>query len=181
MRGFIPYHFLESNILSQDNAGSFFHHPSFIHYRHNRESGKGFTLIEIIITIAIFTVLITLGLLMSMETFRGTLYRSEEATIVSLLERARSRAMNNINQSTWSVCYVAPTYVISKGSVCGAATMTDSVVVNDAVALASDFVTTFPTVVFTQLSGTTTPATITVKQDNRASVITINNEGTLLW
>ena len=142
---------------------------------------RGFTLIEIIIAISIFSVLIALGLLMSMETFRGTIYRSETATIISLFEKARSRAMNNINQSPWGVCYLAPNYVIFKGTSCISSAVTDSIEANAGVALASNFSSTFPTVAFTQLSGTTTGGAFTVQQDARTSPITINYEGTIIW
>jgi prepilin-type N-terminal cleavage/methylation domain-containing protein len=142
---------------------------------------KGFTLIEVIISITICTALVGLGLLMSMETFRGTLYRSETATIVSLLEKARSRAMNNIEQSAWSVCYVDPAYLISRGAACSLATASETITANAAVALASDFIHTFPIITFTQLSGTTTGASLTVLQDTRTSVISTNHEGTVIW
>jgi prepilin-type N-terminal cleavage/methylation domain-containing protein len=142
---------------------------------------RGFTLIELIITITLFTFLAGLGLLMSMETFRGTLHRSETATIVSLFEKARSRSMNNIDQSPWSVCYSASAYVISKGASCSAATAADTVAANAGVAAASDFAHTFPTVLFTQLSGTTTAATFAVVQDGRTSTISINDQGTVIW
>ncbi len=144
---------------------------------------RGFTFIELLVVIAIFTILVGLGMFMSMETFRGTTYRSEQATIVSLLERARSRAMNNINQSQWGVCYLAPQYVIFRGSAssCATATVADTVAAHAGIAAASDFAHVFPIVVFTQLSGTTTATTITELQDGRSSVIAINNEGTINW
>lgn len=138
-------------------------------------------MLEIAVVMAIFTALIALGLFMSMETLKGTIYRSEEATIVSLLQKARSRSMNNINQAQWGVCYVAPNYVLFKGTVCSSAAAVDTLAANAGVAAASDFAHTFPTVVFAQLSGTTAAATITVLQDSRSATITINNEGTIIW
>src|SRR3954466_3570125 len=79
---------------------------------------KGFTLIEILVVTAIFAVIISLGLLMSMETFRGTTFRSERDTMVGVLQKARSRAMANIKQSQWGVHYQMSdhTYTIFKGS-----------------------------------------------------------------
>lgn len=151
----------------------------------SHKSGAGFTLIEILIVIAIFTVLIALGLFMSMETFKGSMYRSEEATIVSLLQKARSRAMANVFQTAWSVCYSAPNYIIAHGSGCPAGAY-DTVAANAGVATVSDFanVAKFPTVVFQQLSGDTTSASdvsITVVQDSISRPITINHEGAIIW
>jgi prepilin-type N-terminal cleavage/methylation domain-containing protein len=142
---------------------------------------RGFSLLEVIIVVGIFSVLATLGLFMSMETFRGTLYRSEEALIVSLLQKARSRSMANVAQSPWSVCYIAPNYVIAKGSACTSIAAYEVIEANAKVSADSDFAHTFPVVVFTQLSGNATAAAVTVTQDARSSTISINSVGTIIW
>lgn len=142
---------------------------------------SAFTLLETMVVIALLSVLLALGLFMNMDTFRGTVYRSEEDVIVSLFQKARSRAMNNIDQTAWGVCYIAPNYVLFTGSACVAGAITDRIPANLGVASSSDFQDTFPVVVFTQLSGTTTATTTTVIQDASRSVISINNEGTILW
>jgi len=144
---------------------------------------RGFTLIEIVVVIGILAVLLSLGLFMSMETLRGTIYRSEAATIVSLLQKARSRGMANIEQSPWSVCYVNTQYVVAKGALCNAATAHDVVAANPGVAAASSFAdpAKFPTIVFAQLSGNTTATSITVLQDSRTQTIAITHEGTIIW
>lgn len=146
---------------------------------------RGFTLIEIIVVIAIFSILITLGLFMSIDTFRGAFHRSEVDVIVSVLQKARSRAMNNIEQSTWGVCYLAPQYLILKNSsTCDSASAADTFAANPSVAEASKFnntPSTFPIVVFSQLSGATAEKSFDVVQDARTSTISINHEGTITW
>ena len=142
---------------------------------------RGFTLIELLTVITLFTIIIMLGLFMSAETLRGTLVRSDQTIIVSFLQDARSRSMNNILQSPWGVCYLAPNYLVFKGSVCANAAAVESVAANPAVAADSNFTNTFPTVIFTQLSGTTTPATTTLIQDGKSKIITVQNEGTIIW
>lgn len=139
---------------------------------------RAFTLIEILIVIAIFTVLIALGLLMSMETLRGALHRSERDTVVSLLQRARSRALNNINQSPWGMCYLSGNYIVFKGINCNIAAVVDTVAANPGTATTGLLA---PGIVFSQLAGTTTPATVTVTQSGRTSTININYEGTIIW
>ena len=59
---------------------------------------SGFTLIEILVVSAIITVLASLGLLMSFDVYRGFSFHSEVSTVASLLMRARSRSLANINQ-----------------------------------------------------------------------------------
>ena len=149
----------------------------------SRSNLRGFTLIELLVVTAIFSVLVTLGLLMSFETFRGTLHRSEVATIVSLLEKARSRSMSNIEQSSWGVCYLSGNYLLLKGSsVCDAAYAREKISANPSVAAASDFSTTFPVVVFAQLSGdSNSPVPFAVVEDSRTTTVTINYAGTILW
>jgi Tfp pilus assembly protein FimT len=142
---------------------------------------RAFTLTEVVVVVGIFTGLLALGLFMSIETLRGTIYRSEQATIVGMLGRARSRAMNNIEQSPWGFCYTPPNYIVFKGSVCSAAAAYEVTPVNTAVASSSGFGIAFPSIVFTQLSGTSTAATITVVQDGRNRITTINNEGAIIW
>ena len=136
---------------------------------------RAFSLVEILITVALFTILIGLGLFMSMETFRGVGQRSEQEVIVSLLEKARSRAMNNIQQSPWGVCAQAGVYAVFKGTTCN--TLGDTFPANPNATTAG----LISGVVFTQLSGTTTPTVITLTQNSRTSTITIPYEGTLIW
>lgn len=142
-------------------------------------------MIEIIVTIVIFSGLFVLGLFATIEAFKGSIYRSEVGTIVSLLQKVRNEAISNIDQTTWGVCYLAPNYVIIKGSaVCNSTSVVESIAANNAVAAASNFATPgkFPVIVFSQLSGDpNSPASITVIQDNRTSVVQINNEGTISW
>lgn len=138
---------------------------------------RAFTLIEIVVVLAIFSVLILSGLFMSMDTLRGTLHRSERDVVVSLLQKARSRALANMNQSPWGVCYIEPAYVIFRGTACTAGLAT-----NEPVPASPANLGTFSSpIVFSQLSATTTAGTVTLIQDGRTSVITVNREGTIEW
>jgi prepilin-type N-terminal cleavage/methylation domain-containing protein len=143
---------------------------------------RGFTLIEISVALGILLMLFSFGLIMSMDAFRGSIFRSEREIIVSLLERARSHSMANIDGSAWGVCYRANKYVLFKGTTCGAPAPSDEEFeVNQSVATDSNFASTFPTISFAQLSGQSSAATITVVEANRSSSITINHEGTINW
>jgi prepilin-type N-terminal cleavage/methylation domain-containing protein len=140
---------------------------------------RGFTLIEIIVVIAIFTMIMSLGLFMTFDTYRGFSSRSERDTVVSLLTSARSAAMANINQTSWGICYIAPNYITFRGTTCTAGAATNiAVPTGGGVAVAGLYL---PGVVFTQLSGTTTATTTTITQNGRTSTITVNYEGTITW
>jgi prepilin-type N-terminal cleavage/methylation domain-containing protein len=148
---------------------------------------NGFTLIEVLISTAIFTLLIGLALFMSMDTYRGYDSRSGRDVLVSILDKARSRALQNEYASPHGVCYdaAAGSYIFFRGSgyVRGTAT-------NEALPAGSSVPTSTPPlfaceegrgVVFAQLSGTTTPVEIVLKQGGRIATTTLNYEGRIDW
>lgn len=141
---------------------------------------KGFTLIEIVISMAILTIILGLGLFMSMDSYNAYLSRSERDTIVSLLQRARSHAMANSYQTSWGLCYIAPDYIIFRGTACTAGVATNEVTPGNPVALITGLTSVSP-ILFSQLSGTTTGGTITVTEGSKVSTISINHEGTIIW
>lgn len=139
-------------------------------------------MIEVVITLSIMMVLFGIGLFMTMDAFRGFNFRSERDTIVSLLEKARSRSMANINETQWGVCYIEPNYVIFRGSTCTPVNATNEPLpANQKVALDSNFTSAFPVIVFDQLTGDTTGVSLTVVQDSRSASISTNHEGTIIW
>ncbi len=142
-----------------------------------RAWSSGFTLVEIIVVIAIFSTLVTLGLFMSMDTLRGTTHRSERDIVVSMLEKARSRALANIYQTPWGVCANASDYIIFRGTSCTAGLSTNEIISASA---ANPAIFSAP-IVFSQLSATTTGGTVTIVQDGHTNTITINHEGAIDW
>ena len=137
---------------------------------------KGFSLIEIIVVIGVVALVIGFGVVTDLGAFRQDTFLTEEAKIVSILQKARSRAMANLYDTNHGVCYIAPDYVIFQGSSCAAG---DSIPAN--IAIASHASTIFPTIVFTRLSGATTGATIHITDGTKSDDIIINNEGTINW
>ena len=141
---------------------------------------KGFTLIEVLIVIAIVTILVGLGLNINIDTYKGYLFRSERSVLVSTLERARSRAMNNYFETTHGVCYIAPNYIIFRGTTCAEGSPTNDVIPENSVVNVSGLSASFP-VIFEQLSGRADEKEITLSEGGRTSVISINSEGTINW
>jgi len=136
---------------------------------------RGFTLIEIVIVIAILAVVMSVGLMLGIDAYRSSLSRSERDQVVALLANARSRAMANVNQSAWGVCTNGSDYVLFAGT-CGSGGQTTPIGTGaSVVGLAS------PGVTFAQLSGDTTATTITVTQQSKVSTIQINAAGTINW
>ena len=57
---------------------------------------KGFTLMEVLVVIALLGVIFSLSVFISLDTYRGSSFRNERDTLVGVLQEARSEAMNNI-------------------------------------------------------------------------------------
>lgn len=142
---------------------------------------KGFTLVELLLVLALVSLLFALGLTVSFESYRTAINRSDRDTIAALLAHARSSAIANIDHAPWGLCYNAPNYVVFEGTDCSAATYKETTQATNGVTVTG--LTT--SIVFAQLSGTTsaatlsTPATITVTEQGRSSTITVNYEGTI--
>jgi prepilin-type N-terminal cleavage/methylation domain-containing protein len=163
------------------------------------DNKKGFTLVEVLVVMAIFVFLISVGAVIGLDAFRGANYRSEINVMVSVLERARSRSMNNYygvpnyGVSMSGFCYdnsdpLKPNYVLFRGPSYGASNVStrEAVAGNSAVTIYSPDPNLYclPSnkgIIFTQLSGTTTQIDIGLTQDRRTSTTTINYEGAILW
>ncbi len=145
---------------------------------------KGLTLIEIMVVIGIFMLIIGFGTIVDLNFVKRDLLKAEEDVIVSSLEKARSRSMNNIFESAHGFCYISPNYIIFRDSPstrCVAGESTNEVISAN-VGIAENSGTTFPTfVIFSQLAGTTTDNSIVLSDGVRLKNITINHEGRIDW
>jgi prepilin-type N-terminal cleavage/methylation domain-containing protein len=147
----------------------------------------GFTLIEIMISLSILVMLFGLGLYMTMDTFRLHLSRSERDMVVGELQLARSRALANIKETNWGVCYDGTNYVVFRGSYLAGAATNESMKATPSAAVSSTgnaFSCTSAGgggIIFTQLSGAANATTITILQNGQSKQISTNNEGTIIW
>ena len=141
---------------------------------------RGFTLIEIIIVMAIMIFVVGFGLTVDFSSFTTNTLKGEESKIVSVLERARSHAMANMFDINYGVCYDrdAQNYLIFKGGTC---TTIESEFIPANINIAQNSGTSFPTFVFDRLTGDTTAGTIHITDGIQSADIIINNEGTINW
>ncbi|OGI64952.1 hypothetical protein A3A95_02255 [Candidatus Nomurabacteria bacterium RIFCSPLOWO2_01_FULL_39_18] len=146
---------------------------------------QGLTLIEILVVVAIIGIIISFGMSIDLNAFRRDTFQAEESTIVALLGKARSRAMSNMFDTAHGVCYIAPNYIVFRGTCVAGIPTNELTPANAAIATASDFSNPakFPSVVFNRLAGTVTGSTIdiTVTDGLKTEHIIINNEGTINW
>ncbi len=63
----------------------------------------GFTLAEIIMVVALVTAVFAVGAFTNVNMFTRQISMSEESALLGVLQKARSRAMNNIGANTHGV------------------------------------------------------------------------------
>ncbi len=145
----------------------------------------GLTLIEILVVVGILGLILAMTTGVNVDLFRGDLFRSEQSTVISLLEKARSRSMSNMYDTTHGVCYSSGNYILFRGSTCSpSASTSEKFPANVEISTASNFASAFPTIVFNRLAGTTTSGsliTIAITDGVKSANIEINNEGTISW
>ena len=140
---------------------------------------SGFTLIEVLVVIAILAFIISLGTIFDINSIKLDSFNTERATIVSLLEKARSRSMTNMFQTSHGLCYIAPNYILFRTN-CVAGSATNELISANT-NIASNPSTTLPIIIFDQLTGNNTGGTIHITDGTKSADITINNEGTINW
>src|SRR3989304_8504889 len=141
---------------------------------------SGFTMIEIAVVIGLFAILISLGLLMGMDVWRGSSMQSEQEIVLSLLYKARSRAISNINESNHGL-YIdeaGEQYIIFEGDDYDSASP-DNIPFD--IGGDFDFEPDNPKIIFTARTGPTDapPCTMTGQGKNRT--FCINEEGGITW
>ncbi len=75
-------------------------------------TNRGFTLIEILVVMGIVGILFVAGSFMDIGSIGRSLRASEHATLISILQTARGRAMNNIYASAHGVHVEDDEYVL---------------------------------------------------------------------
>ena len=142
---------------------------------------KGFTLIEILIVVAIVGMIISFGTILDLNILKGDEFRKEQSLIVSILGKARSRAMANKFEAPHGVCYMAGDYIIFYDGDCDKSEKDEKIPANINIAENAETTSPFPTVVFKQLTGNTDKIIIHIEDGKKSADIKINEEGTINW
>jgi len=152
-------------------------------------SQSGFTLIEILVVLTIFVLIAGFALFVSMESYRGSSFRSERDTAVNVLQKARSQAMSNIclgsctDGKQHGVHFTATQYIIFQGATYNSGDATNQAVpVNNAVTITDTSGNPPTDIIFSQLDAATTAATVRIKDNSgHSSDISVNTEGQITW
>ncbi|PIR37988.1 MAG: hypothetical protein COV34_02785 [Candidatus Zambryskibacteria bacterium CG10_big_fil_rev_8_21_14_0_10_42_12] len=140
---------------------------------------RGFTLLEILITLGIIGLLAFIGIITGVDTYKRYLTRSDIDSAAVLLQKARSSAINNIGNTSHGV-HVGNTgeFVLFRGNSYASRDTTYDLVIEQNKDIA---ISGLSEVVFSQISGETTAGTITVTSDTGNITININSEGGINW
>lgn len=168
-KGFTPFEIARS----EDTSGA----PARSRFQ------TGFTLIEVLVVIGIFLLLAGLSLGIGVDTVRRATVGSERTVLVQLLERARSRAMNNIGNAPHGVVVTSTSFVLFEG-----ATYVPASPLNESSPRSDEISVTGPTdpvtVVFDQLSGAVDAGEagdIVLSNGAQTYTISLNTEGRIDW
>ena len=163
-------------------------------YPFSQARANGFTLVEIVIVLALVAVVGSVSLFFGLDSFRAYAFHSDRDLLVATLEHARAEAIGNQCQAnSESVCVDGRPHGVRIDAdrihlfqtVAAMPDYTHRDASVDAVFVSNEH-TTFggdSEVVFSQLSGdVATPAAITVTEaGGRISTITIGAEGQISW
>ena len=159
----------------------------------SKSPAAGFTLIEILISIGILGIIATLGLFISLDFYKSYAFSSEESVIVSILQKARSQSVNNINEKRHGVHFQASPlkYVIFECS-SSCTSYPGSASSDLPIDPSYNASVTSPAlpfdVVFDQLNGNcissncaTAPLLMTISAGPKSYTIKVNSEGQIDW
>jgi len=147
---------------------------------------KGFTLIEVLIVLALITVIAGLSLFFNIDMYRGDSFRAERNILVIALQTARADALNNISQMRHGVAinpggYAG--YVIFEGNDYASSEPDTRKEIPASYGVTLD-ASSPDEVVFTQLSGNANFDGEIILIDtlrNASATIAINHEGKIGW
>jgi Tfp pilus assembly protein FimT len=141
------------------------------------KSGTGFTLIEITLVIALIIIIFGFGLTISFDSFRKNYLKTERDTLISVLQKARGEAINNVNDTQHGFYFDGTDYVLFEGS-SSPGTQELKITKNPSITISG-----LTEVVFEQLSGDANSVGDIILSDgiNPAVTININQEGRINW
>jgi prepilin-type N-terminal cleavage/methylation domain-containing protein len=139
----------------------------------------GFTLIELVVVLAIISVVLSWGLAVSFGAYRQAVLSGERDKVVSLLKKARTRALSNAHETAHGVYLDQSGYTLFEGSSYAARNVPLDEVFPGSPGIAVGGISE---VVFSQLAATST-ASGTIMLGNGATnfAILVNYEGRVAW
>jgi prepilin-type N-terminal cleavage/methylation domain-containing protein len=139
---------------------------------------RGFSLIEVVIVIAIVAFVASIGTVFSMGSISRSYALSERDLLVALLTQTRAKALANVHESAHSVHIATSTYVLYEGTTFASNNPTNRHVPR----VSRTTLSGIGTVSFSPLyANTATSGVITVVGDTQTYEVEINSVGMINW
>lgn len=137
---------------------------------------KGFTLVEIILVVAIIAFIGALGVVVGIDTYSRYIFRSNIDKVVVLLQKARSSAINNINEQKYGVYLDTENFVLFRGNGYVSSDSFNYRVEKSETSKVEN--TCGDKIIFEQLTGNVvTECKITITEGGKISTIEVNSQG----
>ena len=139
---------------------------------------RAFSIVEVLVVIGLLTMIFSLGLFLSMDVWRGSSFRGERDLVLSLLYKARSRALSNINENPHGLYINSAegTYVLFEGESYEAREQEQAFEMDSQISYSGE-----NEFVFEPHEATTEGGTLTISGQGKESTIDINYEGGINW
>lgn len=82
------------------------------HHFSKWKNGAGFTLVEMLIVLALVALLASFGLVVGIDSYQRSTFRGEGDVLAAMLQKARSRALANIGQCNHGVRFTEDSYTL---------------------------------------------------------------------
>jgi prepilin-type N-terminal cleavage/methylation domain-containing protein len=147
---------------------------------------RGFTLLEVLIVVAILGIIGALGLTVGFESYGGTLFRSDEDTLRTALLHARAEAQSGVCAASGctaptahGVRIVGNTYIVFEGESYAARSSGEDEVLDGSARVMRAGLTE---VVFEPLTAqVNVPGDFVLTDAQHTSTTTVNSEGAIFW
>ncbi len=138
---------------------------------------SGFTLIETLIVIGIIGFLAVVGIIAGIDTYSRHIFRSDLDKTAALLQKARSSAINNINEKSYGVYLGDADNLILFSGTSYDPSLTFNYKLERSKTATSTNTCAGNQVVFSQLTGNTVGCEIVIKDGDKVATTTINSQG----
>ncbi len=147
-------------------------------YSDKKKWALGFSLIEVLIVLAIVGVVVSFGAIFSMNSITRSNTLSERDLLASLLTQTRTKALANVHESAHSLHIATSTYALYEGTAFSAGNVTNTHIPK----VSKSTVTGLDTVTFLPLTADTkSGGVITIAGDAQSYTIEINSVGRINW
>ena len=134
-------------------------------------------MVEVLIVMGIFIILTAMSVFFDMSFYRGTSFNSDYDMFVGVLQRTRSRAINNINESRHGLRIGTEKYILFRVDPSGTEYVNEEISRNPS----TDF-NGFSEVIFYRLSGSSNfSGNIILTDGAKTATVSINDEGQIDW